>query len=134
MMPLPGAARIWAWVLVAGAQLAPSTSQAQQGAQADQLAEVVVTARKRAEPLQSVPVAVSALGGEVLEQRDLRSAVDLTASIPNLQTPLNPVMFSAALASRREREPMVISACPEAPPGSAWRGTKRTAPLVELRP
>ena len=95
MMPLPGAARIWAWVLVAGAQLAPSTSQAQQGAQADQLAEVVVTARKRAEPLQSVPVAVSALGGEVLEQRDLRSAVDLTASIPNLQTPLNPVMFSA---------------------------------------
>ncbi len=95
MTPLPGAARIWAWVLFAGAQLAPFTALAQQGATADQLAEVVVTARKRPEPLQSIPVAVSVLGGDELAQRDLRSAIDLTASIPNLQTPLNPVLFSA---------------------------------------
>jgi iron complex outermembrane receptor protein len=99
MMPLPGAARIrarvWIGALAAGAQLLPCTAQAQQGAQVDQLAEVVVTARKRVEPLQSVPVAVSVLGGNALSQRDLRSAIDLTASIPNLQTPLNPVLFSA---------------------------------------
>src|SRR5690606_19958017 len=46
--------------------------------------EVVVTARKREESLQSVPVAVSALSGAALEERTLREASDLQRVVPGL--------------------------------------------------
>ena len=61
----------------------------------EQLEEVVVTARRREESLQNVPLAVSVLDNAAITRRDLRSAVDLTATLPNLQTPTNPVLFSA---------------------------------------
>lgn len=48
------------------------------------LVEVVVTAQRRTERLQDVPIAVSALSGEQLEQAGAARVVDLSGIVPNL--------------------------------------------------
>lgn len=50
------------------------------------LEEVVITAQKRTENLQEVPVSVSAIGGSELEMLKYRDAGEIAAQIPNLQT------------------------------------------------
>ena len=52
-------------------------------ATADQLVEVVVTARYREENLQSTPLAISAFSAEELEARSLVNVSDLGGTIPN---------------------------------------------------
>ncbi len=47
--------------------------------------EVVVTAQKRAESLQTVPVSITALTSAQLEQVKIDTPSDLVAQIPNLQ-------------------------------------------------
>ena len=51
----------------------------------DGLAEIVVTARRRAENLQDVPVAVTALSADVLQQQDVTSLGDLNSLVPNMK-------------------------------------------------
>ena len=46
--------------------------------------EIVVTAQKRSERIQDVPIAVSAFTSEALERRNLDSALDLQLQVPNL--------------------------------------------------
>ena len=46
--------------------------------------EIVVTARRREESLQDVPVAVSAFSSEALFDAQVESLVDLNAKVPNL--------------------------------------------------
>ncbi len=48
------------------------------------LEEIVVTAQRRAENLQSVPIAVTALGAEDIEQLRITNIEDLTALAPNV--------------------------------------------------
>ena len=66
---------------------APAKSDAEQ-AVADQSVEgdqtIVVTARKREETLQDVPVAVTAITGEVIEKRGLVQVKDVAALTPSL--------------------------------------------------
>jgi len=47
--------------------------------------EIVVTAQKRSERLQDVPISVSAIGGDAIRKQRLSSADDLVTKIPNLQ-------------------------------------------------
>lgn len=47
--------------------------------------EVVITARKREETVQKVPLAVTALGAAALEQKAIVSAADLQYHVPSLQ-------------------------------------------------
>ncbi|SEH13901.1 iron complex outermembrane recepter protein [Sphingopyxis sp. YR583] len=47
--------------------------------------DIVVTAQKRSERLQDVPIAVSAIGGEALEKSRVMSADELAGRIVNLQ-------------------------------------------------
>ncbi|MGE0385568.1 MAG: TonB-dependent receptor [Gammaproteobacteria bacterium] len=54
-------------------------------AAAQGIEEVVVTARKKEETLQSVPVAVSALSGEALAEQGIRTPLDLGRSVPSLR-------------------------------------------------
>lgn len=49
-----------------------------------QLDEVVVTAQKRAENLQEVPISVTALSGDQLEKLQIRGFQDLAGVVPNL--------------------------------------------------
>ncbi|HEX6375825.1 MAG TPA: TonB-dependent receptor [Allosphingosinicella sp.] len=47
-------------------------------------ADIIVTAQRRAESLQSVPIAVSAFTGEALERQQIENASDLQQSLPNV--------------------------------------------------
>ncbi|MAT93565.1 MAG: hypothetical protein CME59_13275 [Halioglobus sp.] len=80
----PGARRPGALFLAAAvsAALAPWSGQALGQAQI-QLEEVIVTARKRAESIQDVPISVTALGEE-LQRSSVRDLRDITAFVPNL--------------------------------------------------
>ena len=49
--------------------------------------EVVVTATKRAESIQDVPLSVSVVTGEVIERAEVRDLLDLQAVVPSLRVP-----------------------------------------------
>ncbi len=74
---------------IASLALLVSTVHAQSGAQtgtsaADQLEDVVVTAQRRAEKLQDVPISMSAVTGATLENFGDKALTDYAATIPNL--------------------------------------------------
>jgi iron complex outermembrane receptor protein len=52
---------------------------------AEQLEEVVVTAQRRAESVQDIPVAVSAVTGELLDHWGVISLNEIWAQVPNMQ-------------------------------------------------
>jgi len=64
----------------------PSKPQqaATQPPQGDQIEDIVVTAQKRTERLQDVPIAVTAITGEALERKGLTTTSDLNLLTPNL--------------------------------------------------
>ncbi|MBB3048224.1 outer membrane receptor protein involved in Fe transport [Litorivivens lipolytica] len=49
------------------------------------LEEVLVTARKRSESMQDIPIAVSAISGEDLRERGIANTAELTKSVPSLE-------------------------------------------------
>jgi len=51
-----------------------------------QVADIVVTAQKREEKLQEVPIAITAINAAALETRNIENAQDLSALAPNLTT------------------------------------------------
>jgi iron complex outermembrane recepter protein len=61
------------------AALLPGAARAEAG-----LEEIVVTAQRRVERLQDVPVAVTAISAAELADRGVRQAGDITSSVPNL--------------------------------------------------
>lgn len=55
------------------------------GAQAaEQLDEIIVTAQKRSESLQSVPLSITATGSEAIDERAIVSFIDYGTKVPNL--------------------------------------------------
>jgi outer membrane receptor protein involved in Fe transport len=72
--------------LAIGALLGATSSVAitAQAQQTIALEEIIVTAQKRAESIQDVPIAVSAFSAESLEQQRLDGAYDLQNAVPNL--------------------------------------------------
>lgn len=68
---------------VASAVGATSNTLAQPGGQ--QLEEVLVTAQRRVESLLDTPVTVTAIGGDTLEDQNIRDLTGLTALIPGLE-------------------------------------------------
>lgn len=75
------AARVYATVSVC--TLAAGVAHAQDVLPA--LEEIVVTAQKRAESLQEVPISITALSGDQLSKRQIRGPEDLALSVPNMQ-------------------------------------------------
>ena len=61
------------------------------------LEEIVVTAQRRAQSIQDVPLAVSAFTPEALEDLQIKNAVDLVDLIPNLQSGNNTALGSATM-------------------------------------
>lgn len=49
------------------------------------LGDIVVTARKRAENLRDVPIAITAISGAQLEAKNITQVIDLAATTPNFQ-------------------------------------------------
>jgi iron complex outermembrane recepter protein len=68
---------------------AAASDDTQSGVQGSQLVEIVVTAQRRAERLQDVPISVSAITGADLQSQSLRSTLDLSAVVPGLDVTIN---------------------------------------------
>ena len=60
-------------------------------AQSTGVEEVLVSAQKRTERIQDVPMAISAISGQALENRKIEGAADLQGAIPNLNVVAAPV-------------------------------------------
>jgi iron complex outermembrane receptor protein len=58
---------------------------AEPGAQAGTIEQITVTARRREESLQDVPVAITALTADQLEEQYVRTLEDMTAYAPNIK-------------------------------------------------
>src|SRR5579883_2251794 len=71
---------------IAGVALSGAAAQPadQATAQAPALEEIVVTARRREEKLQSVPISVTAFTGAALDQQHVENATDLQRLVPSL--------------------------------------------------
>jgi iron complex outermembrane receptor protein len=72
-------------VILVGATLASAVQ-----AQTPALEEVIVTAQKRSESLQDIPVSISAFNAESIEAMQLHTAKDVGLASPSLQTPTYP--------------------------------------------
>lgn len=78
----------------------PAHAQEEAGAESGSLAEIVVTARKRAESLQETPIAISAFSGDSLQKQQVNSVASLDKIVPNLVvSETAPVGGSSAAAS-----------------------------------
>ena len=71
--------------LFARSSLAIAVSAACAANAAPVLEEVLVTAQKRAQSAQDIPVAVTGLGGDQLDKLGFENATDVSAQVPNMQ-------------------------------------------------
>lgn len=65
------------------AQTAPQAAD-ENSADESGIADIVVTAQRQSESLQSVPIAVSAFSAEMLEKQQIENASDLQLTLPNV--------------------------------------------------
>ncbi len=63
--------------------VSPNPAETQAG---ESVTEIIVTARKRAEVLQDVPLSISAVSGTILEQQNIQDVNGLYAQVPGLFT------------------------------------------------
>lgn len=75
-----------AYGAIALASLLPSVALAQEAQQEHTggIADIVVTAQRRSESLQDVPLAVSALDAQRIKEAGFRDVEDLSSTVPNL--------------------------------------------------
>src|ERR1700754_717025 len=71
--------------LMCGLLVPAGAALAQQGSPTPQIEEIIVTAQKRAQSLQEVPVAVSAFSGAALQDHHVSDVTDLNQLAPSLQ-------------------------------------------------
>jgi iron complex outermembrane recepter protein len=71
-------------VAVPGAAQTAATPQSAEGAQEEQSGEIIVTAQRRAESVQDVPIAITALSGENLAEAGIQDTESLSTLTPGL--------------------------------------------------
>ena len=85
---------------VTGAQAQTADTTAQSANTGD----IIVTARRREENLQDVPISITAVSGEALVERGVRDALDLQYQTPSLSvTGTGPNKYNVAYAIRGQR-------------------------------
>ena len=92
-----------AGVLLAGlGSVAQAADQAAASVDSTQLEELVVTAQRRAETSQTVPISITVLSGEALRGR-VRTSGEITQMVPNIQlgAPIGLLIFFTALRPLR---------------------------------
>ncbi len=67
----------------------PAMAQTTEEEVSDGLDDIIVTAQRRSQNLQDIPVTVSALTADMLAQRQILETIDLARSIPNMVTANN---------------------------------------------
>jgi len=84
MKRIKGQKAIYAAAGIAAAAWMPPGAIAQENAARTAVEEVLVTARRREESLQEVPIAISAFNGDNLEARSVENVANMNAVAPNL--------------------------------------------------
>ena len=77
---------------------APDAAPAAKQVDTTDQSDIVVTAQRREERLQDVPIAVTALSGPALVSRQISSVVDIMSTVPNLHASNNIGQGSATTA------------------------------------
>ena len=72
-------------LLISSSIFAAHAQQSQENGDVSELEEVVVTATKRSQTLQEVPVSVSVVDGQKLEDANIRDLIDLQSISPSLR-------------------------------------------------
>jgi iron complex outermembrane recepter protein len=127
-----------ATALVLGA--APQIAAAQSSVAPKEAAieEVVVTARRVEERLQSVPIAVTALSGESLEQHNVRDVRDLVGLVPNFTMEKSTTTFTGVFLDMRGQHTFQVLLSDDIPIGMYADGVpiphpyEASAALVDL--
>ena len=90
-MTMPRLTTRTACLLASAAFALPQAAFAQVAAPAAEVAlgDIVVTAQRRAERLQDVPIAVTAIDARAIENRQMTSLVDIMSTVPNLHASNN---------------------------------------------
>jgi iron complex outermembrane receptor protein len=85
---LGASAIVLSWLAAGGAwaeaQPAPAPAAPAASGDSTTLGEVIVTAQRRSENLQRVPIAVTAFNAESLERQQVTSALDVARTVPNM--------------------------------------------------
>src|SRR5690242_6257605 len=84
----PGYGRAFAAALLCGAAtlaMGSSRAMAAEAPTANDIEEVVVTARRVEENIQKVPVAVTAIGGEQIREQGIVTTTDVMFAAPSVQ-------------------------------------------------
>ena len=82
------------------AALAQTADPAQQAEVQGQLADIIVTAQRREESLQKVPVAVTAIGAEQLDQLRVTNVRNLAGLAPSLQINTQGLQYNPTIIIR----------------------------------
>ena len=84
---LAGIGAVITWAVLGSSAVAQSVDESAQGTGADQaIEEIIVTAQRRAENLQDVPVSITALTSDDIATFRFRDPGELADQVPNLQT------------------------------------------------
>lgn len=97
-----GASAVAVLCLLSVADTAAAQATQESGGTGLELETVVVTARKRPERLQDVPVSVNVVSGDVLAQRNIGNVQELAKYVPNFTvaaTPNNPAPYIRGVGS-----------------------------------
>lgn len=91
-------------LVISSAAMAQSASETDENTleSTTSVAEILVTARKRTERLQDVPISVNVTSGEELASQDVRNLESLSGSVPNLHiqaTPGNNAIYIRGIGS-----------------------------------
>ncbi len=95
---LGGLAAVMASVMFSAAAMAADTTNTSPGASGETLENIVVTAQRREETVQSVPISIEAIGQQELATGGITSIENIAALTPGLQFAL-PNGFSAAFTT-----------------------------------
>lgn len=103
-----GASILSATSLCFGGAAFAQTAEPTEASQGRTVGDIVVTAQRREEALQDVPLAVTALNAEMIEDLNARDIRDLTGLVPNLvvsEISLGPGMTQVSLRGVNSQDP-----------------------------
>ncbi len=90
------------------AQTADQQASESQSASGETIQDIIVTAQRRAEQLQDVPLAVSALNEEMIQDLNARDIRDLTGLVPNIvisEISIGPSMTQLSIRGVNSQDP-----------------------------
>src|ERR1044071_6513376 len=86
-----GGHECWGVVLLGGLSLVTASTYGQENMDMIMLEEVLITARAREEALQNVPISVSTVSGNLIEETGIVNLEQLSAGIPNFAVTQDPL-------------------------------------------